>query len=368
MPKTLLLADDSVVIQKLVGLSFANIDVELITADDGDAAIALARTHRPDAVIADVIMPGRSGYEVCEALQQDPALCQTPVLLLTGTFEAFDEERARQVGAVGHINKPFEAQVLVERVTELFETGMPSDGLAAPADLRGERDELADPFDLFEDDLADLTAAALVPERGLERSEDPLADLTAPGESVPMPTEISHHDLDLDLDLVDLSLESDLADDGLDPLGPIGSEAFAPQPPDESPDWLAPGIAEPPPEAPALAGAPATLAPPPIPPAPAEETIVALGASSRQAAARREAEADAAATAALEALPEAVRERMQDTLEKIAWEAFSDLSEQVVRQVLERVETIAWEVIPQLTETLIREEIRRLKDDTPPGE
>ena len=57
---------------------------------------------------------------------------------------------------------------------------------------------------------------------------------------------------------------------------------------------------------------------------------------------------------------------MQDTLEKIAWEAFSDLSEQVVRQVLERVETIAWEVIPQLTETLIREEIRRLKDDAPP--
>ena len=62
-----------------------------------------------------------------------------------------------------------------------------------------------------------------------------------------------------------------------------------------------------------------------------------------------------------EAISAAIRERLHETLEKVAWEAFSELSEQVVRQVLERVETIAWEVIPQMTETLIREEIRRLK-------
>ena len=89
MPKTLLLADDSVVIQKLVGLSLANQDVELITADNGDDAIALATRHRPDAVIADVIMPGRSGYEVCEAIVQDPALTHIPVLLLTGAWSRY---------------------------------------------------------------------------------------------------------------------------------------------------------------------------------------------------------------------------------------------------------------------------------------
>ena len=58
-----------------------------------------------------------------------------------------------------------------------------------------------------------------------------------------------------------------------------------------------------------------------------------------------------------------LRERLHDTLEKVAWEAFSELSEQVVRQVLERVETIAWEVIPQMTETMIREEIQRMKGE-----
>ena len=120
MSKTLLLADDSVVIQKLVGLSFANEDFELVTVDNGDEAVAQAPTVKPDLVLADVVMPGKNGYEVCEAIKASPELAATPVLLLTGTFEAFDESRAEQAGAAGHITKPFEAQALVERVKELL--------------------------------------------------------------------------------------------------------------------------------------------------------------------------------------------------------------------------------------------------------
>jgi CheY-like chemotaxis protein len=116
MPKTLLLADDSVTIQKVVGISFANEDVTLLTVDNGDDAIARTREARPDIVLADVVMPGMSGYEVCEAIKSDPELGNTPVLLLTGTFEAFDEERAARAGADGHITKPFEAQSLVDQV------------------------------------------------------------------------------------------------------------------------------------------------------------------------------------------------------------------------------------------------------------
>jgi hypothetical protein len=58
-----------------------------------------------------------------------------------------------------------------------------------------------------------------------------------------------------------------------------------------------------------------------------------------------------------------LRDRVHDTLEKVAWEAFSDLSESVVREVMKRVEQIAWEVIPQMTEAMVREEIRRMKGD-----
>ena len=84
-------------IQKLVGLSFANEDIDLAHLDNGDDAIARARRPKPDVVLADVVMPGKSGYEVCEAIKPDPSSAH-PVLLLTGTFEAFDEDRARSRG------------------------------------------------------------------------------------------------------------------------------------------------------------------------------------------------------------------------------------------------------------------------------
>ena len=126
MAKTLLLADDSVTIQKVVGISFAGEDVDLITVDNGDDAIAKAREARPDVILSDVVMPGKNGYEVCEAIKSDPALAHIPVLLLTGTFEAFDEERASRCGAAGHVAKPFEAQTLVSRVSELLANPTPT--------------------------------------------------------------------------------------------------------------------------------------------------------------------------------------------------------------------------------------------------
>ncbi len=135
MPKTLLLADDSVTIQKVVGISFANEDVRLLTVDNGDDAIARAREAKPDAVLADVVMPGKNGYEVCEAIKSDPALRHIPVLLLTGTFEAFDAERAKLAGADGFVTKPFEAQLLVDRVNELLARA--ANAAPAPAPAQG---------------------------------------------------------------------------------------------------------------------------------------------------------------------------------------------------------------------------------------
>jgi CheY-like chemotaxis protein len=140
MPKTVLLADDSITIQKVVGISFASEDVKLVSVDNGEAAVAKARELRPDLVLADVVMPGLSGYEVCEALKGDPALRHIPVLLLTGTFEAFDEERARRCGAAGHVAKPFEAQTLVEQVKRLLAAPQ-----ARPAPPAGPRSAAAAP-------------------------------------------------------------------------------------------------------------------------------------------------------------------------------------------------------------------------------
>lgn len=161
MSKTLLLADDSVVIQKLVGLSFANEDVEIIATDNGDDAVIRAREVKPDVILADVVMPGKSGYEVCEAIKQDPTLAHIPVLLLTGTFEAFDEARAAAAGADGQITKPFEAQSLVERVREVMAAPAAAAAQAEPAFQAARQvapEASSADFDFFDSSVSTLSA------------------------------------------------------------------------------------------------------------------------------------------------------------------------------------------------------------------
>jgi len=150
-PIKLLLADDSVVIQKLVGLSFANEDIEIITVDNGDAAVSQASSSQPDIVLADVVMPGKNGYEVCSEIRSNPELANTPVLLLTGTFEAFDEGRASEAGATGHITKPFEAQALVDRVNAILAEGSGPAATAPQGEAGG---------DFFDNDPGDLSSEA----------------------------------------------------------------------------------------------------------------------------------------------------------------------------------------------------------------
>ena len=131
MPKNLLLADDSITIQKVVGIVFAGEDYRITAVGDGEDALRKAREVRPDIVLADTAMPRMNGYELCQALKSDPQLSDVPVLLLTGTFEPFDEARARAVRADGNVAKPFDSQSLLTRVRELVE-GVTADPLPLP--------------------------------------------------------------------------------------------------------------------------------------------------------------------------------------------------------------------------------------------
>jgi CheY-like chemotaxis protein len=103
----LLLADDSTTIQKVVNLTFGDQGMDVFTFSDGDSAIAQFDEIKPDVVMADVHMPGMSGYRLCELVRQNEASRDTPVLLLVGSFEPFDPEEAQRVGASGHLTKPF---------------------------------------------------------------------------------------------------------------------------------------------------------------------------------------------------------------------------------------------------------------------
>jgi len=86
MSKKLLLADDSITIQKVIELTFSDEDFELHTVGNGQKAIDEIRTIQPHIVLCDIIMPEKNGYEVCEFIKSNDDLRHIPVLLLTGAF------------------------------------------------------------------------------------------------------------------------------------------------------------------------------------------------------------------------------------------------------------------------------------------
>lgn len=126
MAKRILLADDSITIQKVISITFASEDYDLAVVGDGEAAIQKARELKPDLIMADVAMPGKTGYEVCSFVKNDQDLRETPVLLLAGTFEPLNKDEAIKAGADDSIVKPFESQELLDKVRELLSrTGGP---------------------------------------------------------------------------------------------------------------------------------------------------------------------------------------------------------------------------------------------------
>lgn len=130
---TLLLADDSVTIQRVVELTFAEQGMRVVSVGDGEAAIARMTAESPDIVLADVGMRRVDGYQVAEHMKRTPALARVPVLLLTGAFEPIDEERARKAGCDGVLVKPFEPRQVLAQVRALL-SGQRPDSLW-PADM-----------------------------------------------------------------------------------------------------------------------------------------------------------------------------------------------------------------------------------------
>lgn len=145
MPRTILLADDSVTIRKVVELTFSDTDIRVESVGSGREALARLDDMRPDLVLADVVMPGPSGYEICRVVKASAH--PVPVLLLTGTFEPFDADMARACGSDGHVTKPFDSHSLVERVEALLARGAAGGTAAGAENLDAMFDDLASPVE-----------------------------------------------------------------------------------------------------------------------------------------------------------------------------------------------------------------------------
>ena len=126
MPHRLLLADDSITIQKVIELTFADEKIDVVAVSDGEQAIARLVSERFDIVLADIGMPVKDGFEVAAFVKGHPTLGHVPVILLTGAFEPVDEARVAAVGAAAVLAKPFEPQVLVSRVRDLLRSAKPA--------------------------------------------------------------------------------------------------------------------------------------------------------------------------------------------------------------------------------------------------
>ncbi len=120
MAKRILLADDSLTIQKVVELTFSDSEYELVCVPNGQRALDRVHEQAPDLILADVVMPEKNGYEVCEAIKADPATARIPVILLSGTFEPFDRDRAERLGCDAIVSKPFDSQQLLRQVEALL--------------------------------------------------------------------------------------------------------------------------------------------------------------------------------------------------------------------------------------------------------
>ena len=207
MPHKLLLADDSVTIQRVIELTFADEDVQVIAVGNGQDAIERVQRDQPDIVLADIGMPERNGYEVAAFVKGNPATAHIPVVLLTGAFEPIDEGRARTVGCDGVLVKPFEPQLVISRVKDLLAgkqpSGMWSSAPPAQGPVRHSQSDMdmhkapaqgsGDPLEAYFDQLdaafsnnsADTTHNA-APAAGVKRESIPLARRPAPAADDPL--------------------------------------------------------------------------------------------------------------------------------------------------------------------------------------
>ena len=125
MARTVLLADDSVTAQNMGRRILMDAGYDVITVNNGSAALKKIHESRPDLIVLDVYMPGYGGLEVCQRLKESSETVKIPVLLTVGKMEPFKTDEARRVRADGHIVKPFEASELLAALTRLEDRIVP---------------------------------------------------------------------------------------------------------------------------------------------------------------------------------------------------------------------------------------------------
>ncbi|MCG6962672.1 MAG: response regulator [Acidobacteria bacterium] len=401
MSGTILLADDSLTIQKVVELTFADTDNSVVTVSSGDELLERLPAVAPDLVICDVIMPGTDGYSVCQAIKSNPATLHIPVVLLTGTFEPFDRDRALAAGCDEIITKPFEARKLVDTVESLLQGTPETVPETAPIEPTEGEPQFEGAFTPTEpeavpptDEFGTRLAPAAPPSGGEPGEASEGMDFTTTGFAEM--EEAGQRGEEMAYQTPSEGLEFDL-EEVKQPLEPEAAERSAP-PPFSAEDEPAGSDETAEPFSPAADTASAVTAPPPPPPfgepdepfeeAPpaveeAEEQEPPIGSVTEpvavppvgtfetpafgQAGGDEEEVAEEAAAAAVPEPTEAepVTQTADAEPPAPAEPLSEDEVERIARRVIDlfasRLEQIAWEVIPDMAEIVVRERVRQIE-------
>jgi CheY-like chemotaxis protein len=313
VPHRLLLADDSVTIQRVIELTFADEDVQVVAVSNGDQAMARLDAEPPDIVLADVGMPGKNGYELAAYIKHTPRLAHIPIVLLTGASEPLDAARMNGVACDGVLAKPFEPQLVVGRVKELLARRGGQAPAAQPSPARSPNVTIVGPSTPEELDGY------------FDRLDAAFANISAGKNSSTAPP-------DLPLSYASAKPQFDR------PAAP--ESAVAPQTAARSPSVASPSSS--------AASAPSSA------PSATKSALPPL------------ADAFAAILAAEQAAPGSAAAAWPSSV-TVGAAVTEDLIEQVTRRVLERLsdrvvrETVA-EIVAAVSERLVKEEIDRLKN------
>jgi len=332
MAYRLLLADDSITIQKVVELVLAEEDFQIKSVSNGEDAINLLDTFKPDIVLADIEMPKVNGYNLCEKIKKNPSTSHVPVILLAGAFEPIDEDLARQVGADDSVIKPFESQELISKINAAL-TMVSADTEQAALSADEEVFEAVEEADIFaESEAVGVEGGEAVGAEGIEEDLWSMEEIPETAEEVVEEKGIE--------EAFEVMQESPASAPKLKPE-PVREEEVV---------------------RPAAGGVVITEADMPS----KEEILRRFEKVIDEKVASLLSELDIK-----EALLSSLVPSMKDAVEKVLWEVAPELAEKVLKEILKssvsslttEVEKVIWETVPDLASTMISREIEKIKSE-----
>ena len=343
MARKLLLADDSITIQKVVELVLAEEDFEIKSASNGEDALNMLSSFKPDIVLADIEMPKVNGYQLCDRIKKNPELSHVPVILLAGAFEPIDEELSIEVRADDSVIKPFESQELISKINAALtmsdataeeERAVPVQPEAEiEAEAVGESGEEA--IELVEETVEERAEAAQVV--NLAGTDEDLWSMED------VPDAVAEEEVELSSEAAD-EKEFELPED-----------AAAAEP------FFSPPLEE-------VLGSKVTgerVSPQVV--APSREEMMSVFEQT----VKDRVDAFLSSLDIKETILQSLMPAMKESVEKVLWEVAPELAEKMLKEILKgsissltaEVEKVIWETVPDLAGSMISKEIEKIKSE-----